>query len=56
MFLIRIDPFFQVPIVQMTAHGKLVLQPGYLGFGWINAVFIGHNCFHLDKIHIIYYA
>jgi len=41
MILICINSFFQVPIIQIPAHGELIPQPGNLRTGRINAVLVG---------------
>ena len=39
IFLICFNPFSQIPIIQMSAHGKLVFQCVFLGLGWVDAIF-----------------
>jgi len=41
VFLICFNPFSQIPVIQMPAHGKLIFQCGNLGPGWIDTIFEG---------------
>ena len=38
IFFISFDPFFQIPVIQMSAHRKLIFQVRHLCLGWVDAV------------------